>query len=181
MKSTKLFGVITLIIISFLGISGCTNQTEFSDVETAVSTESVSETTKETSSEISHSSQESSQAVITQNTDVKLLITDYSSQVLQLEIENGGNQPYGYGNDYRIEVIENGEWSVVSPIKEVYYEDMLYRLAPGEKKILFYKIGLIYGELKNGQYRIVKEIKYFDDTDNIVIGKTSYISAEFEV
>ncbi len=90
-----------------------------------------------------------------------------------IEIVDKNEEPYDYGQGFRIEKNENGEWKELE-IKngQFAFEDIAY--IPDEDGIIEMNTSWenLYGELEAGEYRLVKEVY-----DN---GK-KYIYAEFVI
>lgn len=68
------------------------------------------------------------------------------------------NNDHVYGYDYSIEKKEDGEWRIVNNIGT--YERILLAISPGRAETLNFDIDWSkrYGELDNGEYRIVKSV-----------------------
>lgn len=94
-------------------------------------------------------------------------LTNTSATII---IQNKTESPIGYGKEYRIDKQINGEWREIKAKDEDYIIDAIGYLIDGgketEEKIDWTDL---YGELKKGKYRLVKEIG------------SKYASVEFEI
>lgn len=94
-------------------------------------------------------------------------LTNTSATII---IENKTESPIGYGEEYRIDKQINGEWRELKVKDEDYIIDAIGYLIDGgketEEKVDWADL---YGELKKGKYRLVKEIG------------SEYASVEFEI
>lgn len=94
---------------------------------------------------------------------VKILIKDgtLTKTGATIIISDENEQPYTYGKWYRIDKKENGVWKELIPIIDNYsWIEIAYKIGEDgklEQKIDWTKL---YGELKNGEYRLVKDINY---------------------
>ena len=102
----------------------------------------------------------------------KIKITDFS-----------GNM-YVYGESYRIDVYKNGEWEELEescPTKNCAWNAMAY--GPDKNGHLIFDLdwSYLYGELKSGKYRIVKDALRNDEKCSETKCNKYYFSVEFDI
>ena len=77
-----------------------------------------------------------------------------------------GAENWGFGDDYALEKQENGEWVAVPIVEsdiELAFNAIEHVLDPGQQKDMTANWLLLYGELADGHYRMVKT---FDNEEN---------------
>ncbi len=102
--------------------------------------------------------------------NVSISISDVSPTGATVTIKDTNEEPYVYGEWYKIEENKNGEWFDVETIISSYgFTDIGYLTnANGEVKFsIDWK--WLYGELPEGNYRLLKEVN------------RQYISVEFSI
>lgn len=107
------------------------------------------------------------------NVEMKIKDGTLTRTSATIEIVDKNEEPYGYGEWFRIDKNENGEWKELKQINENFiFTDVAY--IPKEDGTIEINVnwGDLYGELENGEYRLVKEL-YGDGTN--------YIYAEFTI
>lgn len=112
---------------------------------------------------------------------VSLKVTKYTVHSLTMEISNHTDLEVQYGDDYLLEVFdeETQTWlSVPYKDTEVAFHDIAHVVKKGEPDILSVDWTLMYGKLKEGKYRIVKEISDFRGTGDYT---TYTLMAEFAI
>ena len=88
-------------------------------------------------------------------------------------ILNNNDSPYAYDEWFKIDRKVNNKWEEVSRINNNYIvRDIAYGIRKNKKLETTVKWGDLYGELKKGEYRLVKKV-YDNDGNDI------YISTEF--
>ena len=99
------------------------------------------------------------------NKGATIIITDYSGK------------SHTYGEEYRIDKLEDGTWKPVDVIiKENYFWNSIgYKIDRNNKLVLEIDWEWLYGSLSNGTYRIVK-----DAIEDSTLEK-KYFSVEFEI
>lgn len=91
-------------------------------------------------------------------------------------ITDTSNRENVYGESYRIGKKENGKWIALKPIIENYgFNSIGYLVDEDNKLELDINWEWLYGELENGEYRIVK------DAQEVGEGTSHYITTEFVI
>lgn len=94
---------------------------------------------------------------------------------LTVILENTTEEQCIYGKPYILEKKVNGNWYQVPVIKDNYgFEDIAYILAPKSSAEVTIDWEWLYGSLKPGEYRIIKDISIDSEEYN-----PRYLSAEF--
>lgn len=97
-------------------------------------------------------------------------LTPFSASIIILD---NNDSPYAYDEWFRIDRKVNEKWEEVSRINNNYIvRDIAYDIRKNKKLETTVKWGDLYGELKKGEYRLVKKV-YDNDGNDI------YISTEF--
>lgn len=100
-------------------------------------------------------------------------IKSWTSESLELKLTNVGNETISYGEAFAIEVLHDGVWEKLPVLLENYgFNDVAYELEPGEYRFIDIDFAWLYGEHREGWFRIIKEI-YLQD------GTVYLVSAEF--
>lgn len=100
-----------------------------------------------------------------------------SSAGLTIILKNDSDIEYGYGQYYLLEKKIKGKWYKVPVTRNDAFEDIAYLLVPGENIEWDIKWVGIYGNLDNGEYRIIKEVFNYTEENSI-----EYIlAAEFKI
>lgn len=149
MKRTIL--TIVLCGVMFLGITGCGNSKNEFDVGNK--------------SDIQISQSDISLSVkdgILKNTGVTLILKNDSNKLLR------------YDEVYKIEIKQNNEWHKINV--ELYFNEPLWEVEQNKSQELELKWEDSYGRLAKGEYRIIKEV-YFENESE----QKFYISAEFTI
>lgn len=89
-------------------------------------------------------------------------------------------ETYVYGNPYYLEIKENGNWHKLETVNELLFTLPAYILKPNESKEIDINWEYGYGKLKEGAYRLVKDVSRSGD-EPIDESKIKYIYAEFEI
>lgn len=84
-------------------------------------------------------------------------ITSKTEQ-LTISFNNLSDYDYTYGKDLHLELQMEGKWYVVPTLENVAWEDIGYFLPSNETNELEFPLIDSYGELKKGNYLIVKEL-----------------------
>ena len=105
---------------------------------------------------------------------------ELSGTVITATFRNDWGHEIRYGEDYFIQRLEGEDWVTFEPKNQPAFDTVLYTLDEvGDKHVEWSAdLSLIYGELPEGKYRIVKMI--YADADNYINGK-HYVFFEFEV
>lgn len=107
------------------------------------------------------------------STDVKnvsISISDVSPAGAIVTIKDINEEPYVYGEWYKIEEKKNGEWFDVKTIIDNYGFTEIGYLTDANGKVKFeIDWQWLYGELPKGSYRLLKEVNH------------QYISVEFSI
>ncbi len=93
-----------------------------------------------------------------------------------LILKNNSSIDVQYGNPYRIEIKQDGEWHKINV--EVSFTLPAFVLRSGETEEFKLNWENVYGKLSNGTYRIIKGIDYEVEEDKY---ETFNIAAEFTV
>ena len=105
-----------------------------------------------------------------------------SSKGATFSLKNYTDKEYIYGPDYYIETYENGNWKELSTLngEPLTWNSIAYTLKANEEKEIKVDWTYAYGELKLGQYRLVKKV--FKEEDRpITDDKILKLSSEFEI
>ena len=97
-------------------------------------------------------------------------------------LKNDTDKEYWYGPDYYIEYRDNGDWKELDTItgEPLVWNSIAYVLKPGEEKELNIDWSYGYGELKNGEYRLVKKT-FKEENRPIDNSKLVYLYATFKI
>ena len=99
-------------------------------------------------------------------------LTQSSASIIILD---NNDIPYAYDEWFRIDRKVNNKWEEVNRINNNYIvRDIAYDIRKNKKLETTVKWGDLYGELKKGEYRLVKKV-YDNDGNDI------YISTEFRI
>ena len=89
----------------------------------------------------------------------------WTSDSLELKLMNVSNETISYGEAFTMEVLHNGTWEKLPVLSEDYgFNDISYELEPGEYRFIDIDFAWLYGELREGWFRIIKEIYLQDGT-----------------
>ncbi|WDV48000.1 hypothetical protein PV797_09965 [Clostridiaceae bacterium M8S5] len=92
---------------------------------------------------------------------------------IKLIYNNLSNKEYNFGKQPHLEININNEWLVVPTLPNRAWNSIAHILKPRDKKEQILYIKDDYGILKEGNYRIVKEL--FKDNENV------FTVAEFSI
>lgn len=92
--------------------------------------------------------------------DVSLIIKDetLTNTSATLILKNNSDKKVEYGEDYEIEIKKSGEWYKINV--DQWFDLSATELDVGESKEIYLNWKTVYGKLKKGTYRIVKDIEY---------------------
>lgn len=102
-----------------------------------------------------------SEEAITDTEILKIKITSVSCSEIALEIVNTSRCEIGYEEYYSIEFFENGEWNRLKPKYEDSFIEVAYILEKESTSTWGDSISRIYGELPEGEYRIIKHFTIY--------------------
>lgn len=145
--------ILTIVLCGamFLGIAGCGNSKNEFDVgnksDIQISQSDISLSVKDGT---------------LKNTDVTLILKNDSNKLLR------------YDEVYKIEIKQNNEWHKINV--ELYFNEPLWEVEQNKSQELELKWEDSYGRLAKGEYRIIKEV-YFENESE----QKFYISAEFTI
>ena len=89
----------------------------------------------------------------------------WGSDSLELKLTNVSNETISYGEAFTMEVLHDGIWEKLPVVSEDYgFHDISYELEPGEYRFIDIDFSWLYGELREGWFRIIKEIYLQDGT-----------------
>lgn len=95
-------------------------------------------------------------------------------------ITNKSDSRIAFGEDYRIDKKENQKWTKMKTVNKNYITTtIINEIGRGEKIEKNIDWSKLYGTLKKGQFRLVKEIYGEKEIDGITIGE--YIAVEFTI
>ena len=77
---------------------------------------------------------------------------------IQVILENAGDTNLNYGAEWKVEVQIAGEWKQVPFVENYAFIQPLYTLMPGGTYSFFVSMDMLDYNLKDGTYRVVKEI-----------------------
>ncbi len=90
---------------------------------------------------------------------------------------NSTTYDFVYGADYGIETYANDQWEELPTLKEHVVYTIAYTIHPNSSKDFEIDWHYIYGELPNGNYRIVKnfnKVEAFDDISDVISTQNLY-------
>lgn len=95
-------------------------------------------------------------------------------------ISNNSNEEFTYGNDYRIEINENGIWKEAPLYAEIAWNEIAFCLKANTSNEINIDWTIGYKSLKSGKYRLVKKV--FKSSD-VPITKENIVEiyAEFDI
>lgn len=117
--------------------------------------------------------------------DVKISQGDVSMSIKEGTLKNTGatliltnnsDKEFQYGNPYKIEIKQNGEWYKI-PV-EINFTLPAFSLKSKESKEIELNWENGYGKLASGTYRIIKEINYEKEEGNF---ETFNVAVEFTI
>lgn len=105
-----------------------------------------------------------------------------SSKGATFILKNYTDEEYCYGPEYTIEINENGKWKEIDTLtgKPLVWNSIAYTIKPGEEKEININWSYDYGELKNGEYRLVKKT-FKEEKQLINDSKLVHLYAEFNI
>ena len=113
---------------------------------------------------------EESEYVITEVDNVSISILDITSKGATVKIKDTNKNPYVYGEWYKIEKNIDGKWYLLDVINKDYVFNEIGYLPDKNNEVKFYiDWSLLYGELSEGNYRVLKQVN------------NQYISVEFNI
>lgn len=116
------------------------------------------------------SSKEASSYTVTDVENVDAAIYNVSPVSADVIIKDTNDSPYTYGEWYKIEKEENGKWYDVETVIDEYGFNSIGYLVNENNEVKFdMNWEWLYGELPQGNYRILKEVN------------NQYISVEFTI
>ena len=93
-----------------------------------------------------------------------------------LILTNNSDKEFQYGNPYKIEIKQNGEWYKINV--EINFTLPAFSLKSKESKEIELNWENGYGKLASGTYRIIKEINYEKEEGNF---ETFNVAVEFTI
>lgn len=86
-------------------------------------------------------------------------ISDISSTGATVIITDTNEEPYTYGEWYKIEIEENGKWiELKTKIKDYGFDSIGFLIDENNEVKFMIEWEWLYGELETGNYRIVKRV-----------------------
>ena len=120
-----------------------------------------------------------SEEVITDTDILKIKITSFSASEIALEITNSSKCEVGYEEYYSIEFFEDGNWHILKPKYEASFIEVAYILEKESTSTWGDSISRIYGELPEGEYRIIKYFTIFGSEKDP--GEKCTLAAKFKI
>ena len=122
-----------------------------------------------------------SNAVISDTEILAMNITEVSSTAIAVELVNDSYCEIGYGEYFWIEFKDDGEWHILAPKdnENFTFIDILYILEKNSSGTWGYVFDYMYGELPEGEYRLVKEFTVFSGKDDS--GENITLAAQFKI
>lgn len=80
---------------------------------------------------------------------------DPDTEVLTCIVSNQSGYEMEYGDEYWLEVMKNGEFVKLEPVKEYGWNDIAHVIKDLEEQTVSYDLS-VYGPLTSGDYRLVK-------------------------
>ena len=93
-----------------------------------------------------------------------------------LILTNNSDKEFQYGNPYKMEIKQNGEWHEINV--EINFNLPAFSLKSKESKEIELNWENGYGKLTSGTYRIIKEINYEKEEGNV---ETFNVAVEFTI
>ena len=93
-----------------------------------------------------------------------------------LILTNNSDKEFQYGNPYKMEIKQNGEWHEINV--EINFILPAFSLKSKESKEIELNWENGYGKLTSGTYRIIKEINYEKEEGNV---ETFNVAVEFTI
>ena len=93
-----------------------------------------------------------------------------------LILTNNSDKEFQYGNPYKMEIKQNGEWHEINV--EINFTLPAFSLKSKESKEIELNWENGYGKLTSGTYRIIKEINYEKEEGNV---ETFNVAVEFTI
>ena len=104
-------------------------------------------------------------------------VYDNSIDRIQVILENAGDTNLNYGAEWKVEVQKGGGWKQVPFVENYAFIQPLYTLMPGGTDSFYVSMDMLDYTMKDGTYRVVKEISDGIYTAEFQIGD-SPVSAE---
>ena len=120
-----------------------------------------------------------SEAVITDTEILRMNITEVSSKEIAVEIINKSKCEIGFEEYYYLEFKEDGEWHILEPKHEASFIEIAYVLEKESTCTWGDSISRIYGELPEGEYRIIKYFYIYGSEDDP--GEKCTLEARFRI
>lgn len=95
-----------------------------------------------------------------------------------LILENSSDITISFGEDYWLEIEQNGKWYSLETINDFVVNTPLYHLKPSESKEKDIDWGYAFGTFPKGKYRITKNITLEFENDK---KEDTYIVGEFTI
>ena len=107
-------------------------------------------------------------------TDLKMDLTKFSSTGLTLRLENSSDRVYYYGAPYSLQYWQDGKWLdyPTADGNPLIFNMIAYELKLGETQQLSVDWQNAYGELPEGEYRILKNLSESDGDNNWTLACT---------
>lgn len=138
------------LTLSISCISGCNNKNE-SVLTTDIPTADI-DTISKVNSSIKTKEKIKNDNLVT--TSIKIL----SKLELTVIYTNETKGTLSYGNPYKLYLLNKDNWKTIDILSNVGWEDILYNLKAGESFEDVINLENLYGKLKPGHYKLVKEM-----------------------
>lgn len=111
--------------------------------------------------------------------DVVLLLNEEDSNLpteITINYINNSANEYIYGGIDILEMQIDRKWYTIPPADNVQWHMLAYKLEANSVAESNFQIAFYYGDLEAGKYRVVKEIRKYDNVE-----EKFYIAAEFDI
>ncbi len=120
-----------------------------------------------------------SNTVISDTDILSMDITEVSSTEIAVEIKNSSKCEIGYVEAFTLEFYDEGEWHILKPEGEAVFIEIMYILEKESTCTWGQKFDYIYGELPEGEYRLIKEFTIYKSENDL--GERANIAVQFKI
>lgn len=120
-----------------------------------------------------------SEEVISDTDILKMKITEVSASEIAVELINESKCFIQYGEPYTIEFLEDGEWNILAPKEEPSFIEIAYVLEKEMTCTWGANMSAIYGNLPEGNYRIIKHFTVHES--EMDFGEPITLEARFRI
>ncbi|WP_345788297.1 immunoglobulin-like domain-containing protein, partial [Desulfitobacterium hafniense] len=94
-----------------------------------------------------------------------LTVTNFKALLSNSSYTNETEYTLSYGKGYMLQLLNDGNWNDIPTLPGVGWKDIALNLEAGKSFEEVIDLKLLYGELKTGHYRIIKEM--FTETSEL--------------